>query len=271
MSRDSDTSQEQAQARREGKRWSRLVSWSGFRGKTLWDLLVLLIVPLSLALVALWFNSSQSDLNRQIAEDRQREETLQSYLGRMEGLMLEQDLRSAGPNSEASILARAFTTTALRELDGRRRGAVLLFLLEAGLLEKEHPVLDLQNANFSLVVLFAPELSGTNLHKVSFSGADLKRAKFVDADLSSSYLQGSNLIEADLTGADLSDANLECANLQGATLTGADLTGANLAKADLRDARVSLEQLELADSLQCATLQNDSRQGENCGQNGACR
>lgn len=73
----------------------RVGSWTGFKGKTLWDFLGLFIVPLSLALVALWFNYSQSSLDRQIAderiledrsiaEDRRREETLQSYLGRMD-------------------------------------------------------------------------------------------------------------------------------------------------------------------------------------------
>lgn len=254
MSNVPNSSQGQDQGSVEESLRGRLASWSGFQGKTLWDLLVLFIIPLSLALVALLFNRSQSSLDRQIAEDRRREETLQSYLGRMEHLILEQDLRSAGPASEASILARAVTTTALRELDGRRKGALLLFLLEAGLLDKVNPVLDLQNANFSLTVLFAPELSGLNLRKVSFSGADLKEAKFVDADLSSAYLQHSTLIEADLTGADLSGANLMGAKLMGATLTGADLTGANLEGVDLRGAIVSREQLEQVRSLEGATM-----------------
>ncbi len=56
--------------------------------------------------VALWFNSAQSHLDRQIAEDSRREEALQSHIGRMEYLVLEQDLRNAGLDSEASILAR---------------------------------------------------------------------------------------------------------------------------------------------------------------------
>ena len=266
MSQETDKSQGKDQGSVEESLRSRLVSWSGFKGKTLWDLLVLFIIPLSVALVALWFNNSQSTLNRQIAEDRQREETLQSYLERMEHLMLEQGLGSASAASEASILARAFTTTSLRELDGRRKGALLLFLLEAGLLEKEKPVLDLGKANFSGTVLFAPELSGLNLREVSFAGADLKEAKFVDADLSSAYLQGATLIEADLTGADLSGANLEGAKLMGAILTGTDLSGANLAKADLSDARVSRKQLELANSLKCATLPDGKRYGERCEQ-----
>lgn len=131
---------------------------------------------------------------------------------------------------------------------------MLLFLLEAGLLDIENPIIDLQNANFSLTVLFAPELSGTNLHKVSFSGADLKEAKFVDADLNSAYLQYSTLIEANLTDADLSGANLEGAKLMGATLTGADLTGANLSGANLQGSVVGLEQLKQAWSRLSATM-----------------
>ena len=34
-------------------------SWTGFRGKTVWDLLQLLIVPLALAVIGLWFAAQQ--------------------------------------------------------------------------------------------------------------------------------------------------------------------------------------------------------------------
>lgn len=208
MSQEPQTSQQQERRSQGARLQAGLGSWLGFKGKTLWDLLGLIIVPLSLALVALWFNNSQTNLDRQIAEDRRGEETLQSYLDRMEYLLLEKDLRAAGTTSEVSILARAFTTTTLRELDGRRKGALLLFLYEAGLVDEEGPVIDLQNANFSQIVLFKPKLSGINLHSVSLVGASLKEADFVDADLSSAYLQGADLTGADLTGANLQDANI---------------------------------------------------------------
>src|SRR5215211_457731 len=36
-------------------------SWTGFRGKTVWDVLQLLIVPLALAVIGLWFAAQQEE------------------------------------------------------------------------------------------------------------------------------------------------------------------------------------------------------------------
>ena len=235
MSQESHNSQEQDGKRLGESLWSGVGSWIGYRGKTLWDLLALFIVPLSLALIALWFNNSQTNLDREIAEqriqedrsiagDRRREEILQSYLGRMEYLILEKDLRTADSDSDVSIIGRAFTKTTLRELDGKRKGALLLFLYEAGLVDKDDPVIDLGKANFSGIVLFAPTLSGVNLNGVSLVSADLKEADFVGADLGSSFLQNADLTDADLSGANLQDAVIsseqlrQVKSLEGATM-----------------------------------------------------
>src|SRR5215204_1622270 len=67
------------------------LGWTGFRGKTVWDLLQLLIVPLALAVVGLWFAAQQdarqqeienqrADAERELAEQRAQDEALQSYL-----------------------------------------------------------------------------------------------------------------------------------------------------------------------------------------------
>src|SRR6266487_5615358 len=67
------------------------VNVPGLRGKTLWDWLQLLIIPLALAVIALLFNLANSRTERQIAKDRykqdqqialdkQREDLLQTYL-----------------------------------------------------------------------------------------------------------------------------------------------------------------------------------------------
>src|SRR5437588_12219074 len=44
--------------------------WTGFTGKTLWDWLQLLIIPLVLAIIALLFNLANSRTERQIAKQR---------------------------------------------------------------------------------------------------------------------------------------------------------------------------------------------------------
>src|SRR5215213_11073906 len=45
-------------------------SWTGFRGKTVWDLLQLLIVPLALAVIGLWFAAQQDARQQQIENQR---------------------------------------------------------------------------------------------------------------------------------------------------------------------------------------------------------
>src|SRR5215211_1621041 len=41
-------------------------SWTGFRGKTVWDLLQLLVVPLALAGVGLWFAAQQEEHQQRV-------------------------------------------------------------------------------------------------------------------------------------------------------------------------------------------------------------
>ena len=76
---------------------------TGFQGKTVWDWLSLLIVPLALAVVALFFNQATTRAEREIAQkryeqdqqiafDKQREDLLQAYFDRMSDLLLEKGL-----------------------------------------------------------------------------------------------------------------------------------------------------------------------------------
>jgi hypothetical protein len=68
------------------------VNVPGFRGKTLWDWLQLLIVPFALAIVALLFQRTTTRTDeRQFALDNQREEALQAYIDRMSKLKHEKN------------------------------------------------------------------------------------------------------------------------------------------------------------------------------------
>ena len=53
--------------------------WVGFEGKTLWDWLRILVVPVALATGALYIDIATS----YIAADRQREESMNDYFGEM--------------------------------------------------------------------------------------------------------------------------------------------------------------------------------------------
>ena len=92
-------------------KWPR---WTGFRGKTAWDWMQLLIVPLVLTVLGLSFAVAQQvvanlqqDLQqqkaenqralaeRELAEARAQDEALQTYLDQMSSLLLEKDLRAS--------------------------------------------------------------------------------------------------------------------------------------------------------------------------------
>jgi hypothetical protein len=113
--------------------------------RPLWDWLGLLIIPVVLGLGGIWFNnqtrkseqelaSRERENDRQIAEDRVREEALQRYLGNMKELILDKGLRKSEKDAEERNVARAMTLTVLRSLDGNRKGHILRFLYESNLI-----------------------------------------------------------------------------------------------------------------------------------------
>ncbi len=218
-------------------------------GRTLWDWLQLLIIPLVLAIAALLFNlattrteqkiaAQRYEQDRHIALDKQREDLLQTYLDRMSELLLKEKLRSSAVDAEVRNVARVRTATILFQLDARRIGYVFAFLRESGLMSTKpnDSIVSLSQTNLSKInlsqaFLYNADLSGAILYKADLSYADLSKA-----DLSYANLRGAILREADLGGADLYLADLSHANLGGANLEGANLAEAYLAKADLREA-----------------------------------
>ena len=174
--------------------------WTGIKGKSLWDWGELLIVPLMLAGIAIWFQISTSSstkksaetratVEREIEEDRARETALQNYLNAISTLLLENDLPNAKQDDIVQRLATTRTLAVFRQLDGRRKGVVLQFIYDTGLITKDRKIIDL-------------------------AGADLKET----------YLTNGNLMSADLSGADLSDSKLGGANLSQANLVSVALT-----------------------------------------------
>ena len=64
----------------------------------------------------------------------------------MAELLLEKKLRTT-ENKEVRNVARTRTLAVLRTLDGTRKGIVLRFLKEAGLIDKEKTIVDLEGAD----------------------------------------------------------------------------------------------------------------------------
>jgi uncharacterized protein YjbI with pentapeptide repeats len=246
-------------------KWVGLVKNPDFPKRTLWDWLKLLVVPAVLALGGYLFTRSenrrtqdiadqQRDLDREIADERRQDDTLQAYLDGISQLLTDKDrpLHRTQPGDSLSTVARARTLTVLPILDGGRRTSVLRFLLESGLIYKGHNIVSLNQAN-----LGEADLPGANLRKADLSGAYLGRANLSEAKLSEAKLSGANLREADLREADLNVANLNranlvraklnCATLTYAIISSADVSSADLRNADLRNAHMGWTKLSEAD------------------------
>jgi Pentapeptide repeats (8 copies) len=185
------------------------------RGRTLWDWLNLLIVPIMLGIGGFWLNAldknrdkraaeQQYKTDREIAADNQREAEFQAYLEKMAEFILEKNLRDSLEDDEVRKIARARTLAVLRRLDAVRKGLVIQGLYDLDLISKDKSIISLNGAHFS-----GAHLKEANLSKVNLSGAHLREADLSKANLSEAHLSEASLSGADLTLADLSRANLE--------------------------------------------------------------
>jgi cell division protein FtsB len=119
-----NTDREHSKEQTEQSRW-------GFHGKTVWDWLALLIVPVVLVGFGLWFTAQQdqrqqqmedqrAEAERELAEQRAQDEALQAYLDQMSQLVLDRRLLEVEQGDPVHTLAQARTSTAILRLDAQR-------------------------------------------------------------------------------------------------------------------------------------------------------
>lgn len=237
-------------------------------GKTVWDWLQLLIVPLVVAVAAFALNAAQASRQRQQDQSRaeaerqrseknareqarravenRRDEALRSYMLQMSQLMLDTNLgkpsRTAGAEG---LLARTLTLTTLGQLDGRRKGTLVRFLVEAGLVTATGRwtyTPDNGSGGPDAVALTSWETE--TVPRVSLDGADLREVVLrghygytagthIPADGSS---MSGDLVFVDFSGADMRGADLRDTVLV-ADFEWADLRGADFADATLNSSR----------------------------------
>ncbi len=260
-------------------------------GRTLWDWMQLLFIPVVLAVAGFWFNHRErkaaelrsgnerkaaelrAKTESDIAEDNQREEALKEYIGKMSELLLHEKLRESKPEDEVRTIARVLTLTVVRRCDAERKGSVLLFLHEAGLIEEGKSIIDLSGADLTNASLVTLVLTNANLMGAHLAGANLSGTTLIGANLTSADLTGVNLVDASISLRNLAgkepintilyETNLTNANLSGARLNGSDLrytnlTGADLTGTEFAGALVTEEQLKKAKSLKGATMPDRS-------------
>jgi uncharacterized protein YjbI with pentapeptide repeats len=189
--------------------------WTGLKGRTLWDLAELVLVPLSLALIAYLLSGAQRREDRSIAErdraadrelarSREQYQTVQDYLSTITELIRADQLTDERLRS----VARSRTLTVLASVDGAGKRTVLQFLHEADLIAAPDPVIELDGA----------DLRGADLSWLSLGGAELRGCDLTGADLRGAGASSARLRHAKLRGADLTDANLVHTELEGVSL-----------------------------------------------------
>ena len=220
--------------------------------KTLWDWMQLILIPMVLAAGGIWFNWSQKQREQSIADDRQKETALQTYLDQMANLILHEELRTKEKETSVEVrqVALTQTLTALQRLDGRRRAIVVRFLYDLRLIDKDDPIVDLKGvvvdgANQWFYILSnrgdaeALSMTGANLEEVDLRGVNLEKAGLGGVNLRNANLRGAYLWDAQLNGANLSGVDLRWANLGGADLRKAILHGAQVSHTNLRGSDLS--------------------------------
>jgi hypothetical protein len=230
------------------RRWHKAPDEEIRPAKTAWDWLQFAIVPIALVVVALAFNASQARRDaasttertrqdRAIALDARRDATLEAYLNRMSGLILDRDLLRTPASSDARVVARTLTLTTLRRLDAARKAELVLFLEEARLITNHGPSRTKEPRDPVCrppgCIVRDPPIAGYYDSVVSLDGADLR-----GLPLSHQYVMSANLSGADLRHADFDGTGLYDVNLSGADLRGASFRSAHIRAGDLTDARL---------------------------------
>ncbi len=231
-------------------------NWTGFNGntksgKTLWDWMQLLFIPVVLAVAGFWFNhrerkaaelrteaereieQQRAKADREISFDNQREAALKEYIDKMSELLLHENLRKSKPEDEVRKIARVLTLTVLPRLYAGRKRSVLQFLYESGLIEKGKRIVDLSGADLMGADLIRAALCRANLSDANLSEANLSDCNLEDVNLAGSVLIKTNLSKSTLNRANLVGTGLCHSNLSEAFLIHADLSTADLIEADL--------------------------------------
>lgn len=235
-------------------------------GKTLWDWLQLLLIPVVIAVIAFTFNAGQASTNLQLEEQNRQEQVINTYLDQMSNLLLQYHLHESKPNASVRAIAQAITLTALDRLDSQHKNIILLFLYRADLLKyhyyqygekecgepkvhrkefaDERPILTLAWGHVEGIKINGVDLSCIDLHNMYLEGsiffasllerADLAVSLATNADFSNTSLKAANLTYLDLLNANLQGANLQYARMWGICLSHAQLEDADLQYADLK-------------------------------------
>lgn len=186
----------------------------GFSGKTLWDWMEVVGVPVTAVIIAGLFaiaaqrSHRRADSERELALEQARDASLKEYLSHMSDLILNHQLQEAQENSPVRAVAVARTLTVLRGLDGPRKGTLIQFLHDAKLISIGASVVSLDLADLTSSTLSRANLEGSDLSGANLGDADFYDANLRNVNLRSSVVTNEELMKArDLIGAIMPDGS----------------------------------------------------------------
>jgi uncharacterized protein YjbI with pentapeptide repeats len=203
----------------------------------------LLIIPCFLGFLAYSFTNAQKTREISIAQINKRDKALQQYFDYITNLITNGNAFSQEMIEVTKRVARATTLSVLDILDGKQKGHILRFLIEAELINKNDPFIELRRANFENLELDPGSYIDCNLKGVNIDKANLGWCSFSNSDMSgitmqNAYLESANFTDVNLDYALLSNSDFYRAILRNTHLIKADLQKANLQLADLTNAKL---------------------------------
>src|SRR5229473_936736 len=114
-----------AEETKETKAKKHTITYELQPGKTLWDWLQLLLVPVVLAIVAFSFNAGQASVNQQLEQKSNQEQVVNTYLGQMSNLLLQYHLHDSQLGDPRRAIAQAITLAALDRLDSEHKNIII--------------------------------------------------------------------------------------------------------------------------------------------------
>ena len=196
------------------KRFRVLISiwrWTGLGKKTGWDIFTGLSLPLIVFGGGILFNYLNGKQQQEVAEQKQKDELLKTYVNDMKGFLL--DEKHSLNNNKSRSIAGTITLTTLAQLNSnqdeqrrkegkynQRKGLIMQFLFQSNLI-KANPQLPLIAADFSFAYLESANLESADLQSADLQSANLQIADLRSANLQSAKLQSANLNFANLFGA----------------------------------------------------------------------
>ncbi|CAF3703307.1 unnamed protein product [Rotaria sp. Silwood1] len=245
-------------------------TWHGFNAFSLKDgleMLFLLLIPAAIAIIAifiqkhdmdmniknrendLYINQLQRDSDEQLALYLANETVFSNYVKNMGDVILYSPVQFQG---QQYIVTRALTSTILRQLDVDRKRLVIQFLYDATILRRYTSIFDTHTTSEN-----ERNLDGVVLDQVNFSGGlnlsriVLRSVSLVNATFSNSNLYASDFSNSILTGVNFSNTKLTRVKFLNVELQKTDFTGASvkniqLIRANLSQSTITDEQMNQA-------------------------